>query len=140
MAPVPAFAAVLAAASLTGPLRTDELPLAQRLRLIHLQRQFIDSLGAAACDLAALHRHGPAVRWVPGYDVSSCNVCLDIIGPPQFIHDLGFDPLVRIAASRSCHGANQAPPTGVTDGSESPAAMAFVRQYLDPANRTNTLP
>jgi hypothetical protein len=133
-----AFAAIIAAAGLAGPLQPDELPLAQRLQIIHAQRQFIDSLGAAACDLAALHRNGPAVRWVPRYDISNCRQCLDIIGPPRFIRDLGFDPLVRIAANRSCPAVNASPPAAVTDGTESPAAMSFVRQYLAPADPTIT--
>jgi hypothetical protein len=144
-----AFTAVIAAAVLGRAHQPGELPLAQRLEIIRVQRQFLDRLGAAACSLAALHRDGRAVHWVPGYDISNCSVCADIIGPPQFVHDLGFDPLVRIAARRSCPaiertgglvaspGASSAP---ATDGTESEAARAFLRQYLAPDHSTITPP
>lgn len=135
-----AVAAVLAAAGLSGTIVRSEPPFGQRLRLIHSQRQFIDDLGAAVCDLALLHRAGPPVHWVPSFDFSNCKVCESIIGPPQFFHDtLGFDSMTRIAARRACPGAElrmlgQA--AVVTDGSESKAAMSFLRRYLSPLDLT----
>jgi len=144
-----ATAAVIVAAGLAAAIQPHRPSLAQRLRIIHVQRQFIASLGAAACDLAALHHSGPAVRWVPRYDISNCSVCQDIIGPPQYVHDLGFDSLVRFAARRSCPAADltgvlvtasEAPSAAVTDGTESEAASTFVRQYLAPTNRAIAVP
>ncbi|MGA2275220.1 MAG: hypothetical protein ABSH00_16830 [Bryobacteraceae bacterium] len=144
-----AIMAVISAAGLAAAIQPHRPTLAQRLQIIHVQRQFIASLGAAACDLAALHHNGPAVRWVPRYDISNCSVCQDIIGPPQYVHDLGFDSLVRFAARRSCPAADltgvlvtasEAPSAAVTDGTESEAASTFVRQYLAPTNRAIAVP
>ena len=128
-------AILILAAGLSPTLHQGEPSLNRRIRIVHDERQFMDSLGAAVCDLARLHRDGPPVRWAPDADILSCRVCRTIIGPPQFRRDLGFDSLILIGRRRSCPQASAiltvpgAPPT---DGSESPAAVSFLRTYFDP--------
>lgn len=140
-----AFAMVMTLAGLAVARQPVKPTPARRVQLVGVERQFIASLGAAECDLAELHRKGPPVRWVPRQDLLNCRVCREIIGPPEFMRDLGFGQLVRIAADRSCPAddlrmvlptAWQAPSAAVTDGSESAAARAFVRQYLTPPDNS----
>jgi hypothetical protein len=118
-----------------------ELPLTQRVQLIHAQQEFINDLGAAISDLARLHRDGPAVHWVPNFEISKCRACESIIGPTQFLHDIGFDWIARIAARRT--GADMrvlSAAAVVTDGRESKAALSFVQKYLVPLDLTTKPP
>jgi hypothetical protein len=126
--------------------------LETRLHLIQAQRQFIDDLGAAVCDLARLHRDGPPMHWVPRSDISTCRVCQDIIAPEEFLQRSNenrppmFESVARIAARRSCPAADSSRvlPMGsavdsaaVTDGSESAAAASFMRTYLGQTSLAN---
>ena len=138
-----AVAAAIAAAGISAKIIRDETPLKVDLKLIYSQRHFIDDLGAAVCDLALLHRDGPPVRWVPSFDIVNCRLCANIIGPPQFLHDLGFDSIASIAARRTCPKTNLRVLTqgaAVTDGRESKAAMSFVQKYLLPLDLTAVPP
>jgi hypothetical protein len=123
-----------------------------RLHLIQAQRQFIDDLGAAVCDLASLHRDGPPVHWIPISDISTCRLCQDIIAPEAFLQRSTenkpplFESLSRIAGRRSCPASDSSRvlPMGSevqgirsTDGSESPAATSFMQTYLGQTSLAN---
>jgi hypothetical protein len=110
---------------------------------MQLQRQFLDSLGAAGCELAAIHRNDPATRWLPGHDVTRCKGCVEAIGaPPEFLQDLKFGSLVKIASQRRCPAdVERVWPRRfeeTTDGLESKAVGAFVRQYFGAGDPTVT--
>lgn len=119
--------------------------LESRLHLIQAQRQFIDDLGSAVCDLSRLHRSGSPMHWIPRSDISTCRVCQDIIAPEAFLHRSTentppmFESIARIAGRRSCPATDtsrvlpQGPTAGTvpsTDGSESPMARFFMQTYL----------
>jgi hypothetical protein len=145
---LPAWMAILAALAVTAaavgasvmPLedRSNEPLLETRLQLIRAQRQFIDDLGAAVCDL--VHRDGPSVRWVLSSDISTCPICQSVIGPRSYLQEPGlFDSVARFAGHRSCPASDvskvsltgpgaQGIPS--TDGSESRAARSFIKTYL----------
>jgi hypothetical protein len=141
-----AFATVVVLAAAAHEARVPVQPtLETRLHLIQTQREFIDDLGAATCDLARLHREGPPVHWIPRSDITTCRVCQDIIAPEAFLQRSTenkppmFESIARIAARRSCPAADSSRllPLGsavegaaVTDGSESPAATSFMQTYL----------
>ncbi len=86
--------------------------LESRLHLIQAQRQFIDDLGSAVCDLSRLHRSGSPMHWIPRSDISTCRVCQDIIAPEAFLQRSTenkppmFESIARIAARRSCPAAD----------------------------------
>jgi hypothetical protein len=136
-----AFTLVMVAARLADSYQPQRPPQAERVRIVQVQRQFMDSLGAAVCDLAAMHSTGPAVRWVPEYDIADCTVCKEIIGPREFVQAIGLESVGQVAARRSCPAADvtrvlAAAPVTVTDGTESGAARSFVRQYLAPVSHS----
>jgi hypothetical protein len=136
-----AAAVVVAAGGISSALPRDERPPGERLRLIRLQRQFLDDLGAAVCDLSRLRRgSGPAVRWVPA-DILNCRVCEQIIGPPAFLQDSKpalFNSIAHFAGYRSCPGtdltnvlpAGAAQSRAVIRGTESRTVTAFVQRYF----------
>lgn len=128
-------AALMVAAALSPALQQNVISMKRRIRIVGAERQFMDRLGAALCDLAQLHRNGPAVRWAPGPDLRACSVCRQIIGPPAFLRGLQFSSLIDIAARGSCPApaAGASPGTLMTDGSESQAATAFLRTYFAPS-------